>query len=155
MPNTLMKGMIRSFEYFGGVTHEVLVDNQKRAVLEASNTGKRASTNALWTWRVTMALSHERVVPIGRAPKARMSAWWATSSTISSCAIARFESWAHLNQLAEQWLREEADLRVQGTVKEVVAERFVRESAAPQAVAAAALRYLLPRDRQVGVGWLH
>ena len=38
-----------------------------------------------------------------------------------------FESWEHLNQLAEQWLREEADVRVQNTVKEVVAERFERE----------------------------
>jgi len=38
-----------------------------------------------------------------------------------------FESWAHLNQLAEQWLAEEADLRIQGTVKEVVRERFERE----------------------------
>jgi hypothetical protein len=38
-----------------------------------------------------------------------------------------FESWVHLNQLAEQWLQEEADLRLQGTVKEVVAERFERE----------------------------
>jgi len=38
-----------------------------------------------------------------------------------------FESWAHLNQLAEQWLAEEADPRVHGTVKEVVAERFARE----------------------------
>ncbi len=28
------EGIIRSFEYFGGVTHEVLVDNQKAAVLE-------------------------------------------------------------------------------------------------------------------------
>ena len=34
---------------------------------------------------------------------------------------------AHLNQLAEQWLREEADQRVQATVREVVAERFARE----------------------------
>ncbi len=38
-----------------------------------------------------------------------------------------FDSWAHLNQLAEQWLREEADLREHGTVHEVVAERFARE----------------------------
>jgi transposase len=38
-----------------------------------------------------------------------------------------FESLAHLNQLAEQWLREEADQRRHGTVKEVVAERFERE----------------------------
>jgi hypothetical protein len=40
-----------------------------------------------------------------------------------------FESWAHLNQLAEHWLVEEADQRVHGTVKEVVAERFDRERA--------------------------
>jgi hypothetical protein len=41
-----------------------------------------------------------------------------------------FESWAHLNQLAEQWLREEADPRRHGTVHEVVAERFAREAPA-------------------------
>ena len=41
-----------------------------------------------------------------------------------------FDSWAHLNQLAEQWLREEADPRLHGTVHEVVAERFVREQPA-------------------------
>jgi hypothetical protein len=39
-----------------------------------------------------------------------------------------FDSWAHLNQVAEQWLREEADPRVHGTVHEVVAERFAREA---------------------------
>lgn len=38
-----------------------------------------------------------------------------------------FESWAHLNQLGERWLAEEADQRLHGTVKEVVAERFARE----------------------------
>jgi hypothetical protein len=38
-----------------------------------------------------------------------------------------FDSWAHLNQQAEKWLAEEADLRLHGTVKEVVAERFERE----------------------------
>jgi hypothetical protein len=39
-----------------------------------------------------------------------------------------FESWAHLNQLLEQWLKDEADPRVHGTVREVVAERFAREA---------------------------
>ena len=39
-----------------------------------------------------------------------------------------FESWEHMNQLVERWLREEADPRVHGTVKEVVAERFDREA---------------------------
>jgi len=32
-------------------------------------------------------------------------------NTTSSSATGRFESWAHLQQLAEQWLREEADQR--------------------------------------------
>src|SRR3990172_9516037 len=34
------EGLIRSLEYFGGVTQEVLVDNQKSAVLQASNQGQ-------------------------------------------------------------------------------------------------------------------
>jgi hypothetical protein len=38
-----------------------------------------------------------------------------------------FESWSHLNQLAEQWLATEADPRFQRTVQEVVIERFQRE----------------------------
>ncbi len=38
-----------------------------------------------------------------------------------------FESLAHLNQLLEAWLVEEADQRVHGTVHEVVAARFARE----------------------------
>jgi hypothetical protein len=38
-----------------------------------------------------------------------------------------FESWVHLNQLAEKWLMEEADRRLHGTVREVVMERFERE----------------------------
>ena len=50
-----------------------------------------------------------------------------------------FESWAHLNQLAEQWLAEEADPRLHGTLKEVVAERFARE--APSLGALPAQRY--------------
>ena len=38
-----------------------------------------------------------------------------------------FESWAHLDRLMEDWLSGEADRRLHGTVKEVVAERFERE----------------------------
>ena len=41
-----------------------------------------------------------------------------------------FESFAHLNQLLEAWLLGEADKRLQGTVKEVVAVRFQREQPA-------------------------
>lgn len=42
----------------------------------------------------------------------------------------RFDSWSHLNQLLEQWLREEADLRVHGTHGEQVKLRFERDEQA-------------------------
>lgn len=40
---------------------------------------------------------------------------------------ASFESLEHLNRLAEHWLRTGADQRLHGTVREVVAGRFLRE----------------------------
>jgi hypothetical protein len=62
-----------------------------------------------------------------------------------------FENLTHLNQLAEQWLREEADQRLHGTVKEVVAERFVREW--PHLQALPAMRFdTAYRERRV-VAW--
>jgi len=62
-----------------------------------------------------------------------------------------FENLTHLNQLAEQWLREEADQRLHGTVREVVAARFVREW--PQLQALPARRFdTAYRERRV-VAW--
>jgi hypothetical protein len=50
-----------------------------------------------------------------------------------------FDSWEHLNQRAVTWLATEADQRLHGTVREVVAERFERE--APHLKALPAVRY--------------
>jgi hypothetical protein len=47
-----------------------------------------------------------------------------------------FDSLAQMNQLAEHWLREEADKRLHGTVNEVVEERFAREQLVLQALPA-------------------
>ena len=62
----------------------------------------------------------------------------------------RFDSWAHLNQLAEQWLREEADPRRHGTVHEVVAERFAREAPTLQPLPARRYDTAYWEARQVG-----
>lgn len=62
-----------------------------------------------------------------------------------------FESLAHLNQLAEQWLREEADQRLHGTVKEIVAERFALE--APYLKPLPALRFDTSYHERRGVSW--
>jgi transposase len=121
------EGMILSFEYFGGVTKEVLVDNQKSAVARASNQGKpqfnsRFLDLAGWYGFTPRACRPYRAQTKGKDE--RMVGY------IKQNFFARyrsFESWAHLNQLAERWLAEEADQRIHGTVKEVVIERFNRE----------------------------
>ena len=121
------EGILRSLEYFEGVTQEVLVDNQKSAVLQASNMGsprfnERFVDLAKWYGFTPRACRPYRARTKGKDE--RMVGYVKQNFFVRYRA---FESWEHLNQLAEQWLREEADLRVQGTVKEVVAERFARE----------------------------
>ena len=124
------EGIIRSLEYLGGTTEEVLVDNQKSAVLEHPMRGVVRFNERF------LDLSHH----YGFTPKACRPYRARTKGKCERVVgyikhhffqrYREFESWAHLNQLAEQWLREEADQRVHGTVKEVVAERFSREAPA-------------------------
>ena len=125
------------FEWFGGVPAEVLVDNQKCAVL-AHPARTVGSTRALWIWPATTASPRGRAGPRARTKgkDERMVGYIKHHFFVRYRA---FDSWAHLNQLAEQWLREEADQRVHGTVHEVVAERFAREQ--PQLQPLPATRY--------------
>lgn len=121
------EGLIRSLEYIGGVTQEVLVDNQKAAVLRASNQGQprfneRFVDLANWYGFTPRACRPYRARTKGKDE--RMVGYIKQNFFVR---YRRFESWTHLNQLAERWLAEEADQRVHGTVKEVVAERFERE----------------------------
>jgi len=121
------EGIIRSFEHFGGVTKEVLVDNQKAMVI-SHRIGDQVRFN-------------ERFIDLGFhygfTPKACRPYRARTKGKdermvgyIKHHFFVRyqdFESFAHLNQLAEGWLQEEADQRIHGTVKEVVIDRFTRE----------------------------
>jgi transposase len=121
------EGIVRSLEYLGGVTREVLVDNQKAAVLRASHQGQprfneRFVDLANWYGFIPRACRPYRARTKGKDE--RMVGYIKQNFFVR---YRQFESWAHLNQLAERWLAEEADLRVHGTVKEVVRERFERE----------------------------
>lgn len=121
------QGLINSFEYFGGVPQEVLVDNQKAAVVE-----HRADKPVRFNERFLDMAGHYGFTPRACRPyraqtkgkDERMVGYIKHNFFVRYRA---FDSWAHLNQLAELWLRDEADQRVQQTVKEVVAERFARE----------------------------
>ena len=121
------EGLIRSFEWFGGVTAEVLVDNQKCAVVAHPRTG--ATFNPRF---VDLAERYGFVPRACRPARARTKGKDERMvGYVKHHVFVRyraFDSWAHLNQQAEHWLREEADPRVHGTVHEVVAERFAREA---------------------------
>ena len=145
------EGLIRSFEYFGGVAEEVLVDNQKAAVLEHPVGGKPHFNERFLDLAAHYGF-HPRACKRGRArtkgKDERMVGYIKDNFFVR---YRSFESWAHLNQLAEKWLAEEADPRKHGTVKEVVAERFARE--APFLGALPAQRYDTSYREIRHVGW--
>jgi transposase len=121
------EGLIRSFEYFDGVTEEVLVDNQKSAVLVASNTGQTIFQPRFEDLAGHYGFRPRACRPYRARTKGKDERMVGYIKHNFFVRYRSFDSWAHLNQLAEQWLREEADLRLHGTLKEVVSERFVQE----------------------------
>lgn len=123
------ESLVRAFEWFGGVVAEVLVDNQKAAVIE-HRVGEAVRFNA----RFVDLASHYGFRPRACRPyrartKGKDERMVGYVKHHFFVRYRTFESLEHLNQLAEQWLACEADRRVHGTVKEVVAERFAREEA--------------------------
>jgi transposase len=133
------EGLLRSFEYFGGVTQEVLVDNQKSAVLSHS-----VGQGAVFNPRFVDLAGYYGFTPRACRPyraqtKGKDERMVGYIKQHFFVRYRAFESLAHLNALAEHWLREEADQRVHGTVKEVVSERFAREQ--PMLLSLPAVRY--------------
>ena len=122
------EGIIRSFEYFGGTTEEVLVDNQKSAVLEHPARGVVRFNERFLDLSHHYGFTPRACRPYRARTKGKCERMVGYIKHHFFQRYREFESWAHLNQLAEQWLREEADQRMHGTVKEVVAERFAQEA---------------------------
>lgn len=122
------EGLVRSFEYLEGVTSEVLVDNQKSAVLQASNQGQPRFNERFLDLAGHYGFTPRACRPYRARTKGKDERMVGYIKQNFFVRYRSFESWAHLNQLAEHWLAEEADRRVHGTVKEVVAERYEREA---------------------------
>ena len=122
------EGLVRSLEYFGGVPEEVLVDNQKSTVLVPSNSGHPRFNERFVDLAGHYGFTPRACRPYRARTKGKDERMVGYVKGNFFVRYRAFESWAHLNQLAEQWLAEEADQRLQGTVKEIVAERFLREA---------------------------
>jgi transposase len=124
------EGIIRSFEYFDGVTEEVLVDNQKSAVLEHPSNGQPRFNERFLDLSGQYGFTPRACKPYRARTKGKDERMVGYIKGNFFLRYRSFESWGHLNQLAERWLAEEADQRVQDTVREVVALRFQREKPA-------------------------
>jgi transposase len=125
------EGLIRSFEYFGGVPQEVLVDNQKVAVL-LHHADKLIFNQRFVDLGAHYGFSPRACQPQRPRTKGKDERMVGYVKHHFFVRYRSFENWTQLNSQAEQWLHEEADQRRHGTLHEVVAQRFVREAPALQ-----------------------
>jgi len=121
------EGIIRSFEYFGGVTKEVLTDNLKAAVISHSHSGKVVYNERFLDLAGHYGFTPRACRPYRARTKGKDERMVGYIKGNFFQMYRRFDSLEHINALAEKWLEEVADRRVHGTVKEVVSERFEQE----------------------------
>ena len=144
------EGILRSFEYLGGVTEEVLVDNQKSAVLRHPSNGEPFFNERFVDLAGHCGFTPKACKPYRARTKGKDERMVGYVKGNFFVRYRSFESWTHLNQLSEKWLAEEADLRVHGTVKEVVLERFEREKPLLKALPVSRFDTSYVEYRQVG-----
>lgn len=129
------ESLIEAFEWFGGVPEQVLVDNQRAAVL------KHTPGQVRFNPGFKLLAKHYRFRPKACRPyraqtKGKVERMVGYVKHHFFVRYRSFESWAQLNQQLIGWLTDEADQRAHGTIKEVVATRFAREAPALQALPA-------------------
>ena len=122
-------GLEGAFGHFGGVTEEVLFDNDRGLVVRHDRATGEVELNA----RLHAFARHWRFRPRACAPyRARTKGKDERGvGYVKKNAIAgrTFETWSAFEAHLEEWTREIADQRVHGTTGEVPVERFGRAEA--------------------------
>ncbi len=145
------EGIIRSLEYFGGVPNEVLVDNQKSLVITHHIRDAVHFNERFLDLAGNYGFTPRACRPFRARTKGKDERMVGYIKGNFFVRYRSFDSFEHMNLLAEQWLKEEADQRIHGTVKEVVAQRFLRE--APALGALPVTRYDTSYREQRMVHW--
>jgi transposase len=123
----MYEGIIRAFEHFGGVPEEVLVDNEKPLVLSHPRGWRPRFNEGFLDLAGHYGFRPRACRPNRAQTKGKDERMVGYVKHNFFQRYRSFESLDHMNRLAEKWLAEEADPRMHGTVKEVVADRFARE----------------------------
>jgi hypothetical protein len=122
-------GVEGAFRHFGGVTEEVLLDNDRGLVAHHDRATREVDFNA----RLHAFAKHWGFRPRACAPyRARTKGKDERGvGYVKNNAIAgrHFESWPALEAHLDGWVRDIADQRVHGTTGEVPIERFQRAEA--------------------------
>lgn len=123
------ESLVQAFRYFGGVPRNVLVDNQKAAVLRHDSDGRvtfNAGFLALANHYGFAARACRPQRPRTKGKTERMVGY------VKQHFFQRyrsFDSYAHLNQLLEQWLNSHASQRLLRQFQHSPAQRFEQEQA--------------------------
>jgi transposase len=124
-----LDGLERAFAHFGGVPHEVLLDNPKALVVRHDV----RTREVLFNERLHAFARYWGFQPRACAPyRARTKGKDENGvGYVKRNAIAgrHFASWAELEAHLARWMREIADLRIHGTTGERPIERFRRDEA--------------------------
>jgi len=122
-------GLEGAFRHFGGITEEVLFDNDRGLVVRHDRATREVEFNA----RLHAFARHWRFRPRACAPyRARTKGKDERGvGYVKKNAVAgrRFDSWSSFEAHLDAWTRDIADQRVHGTTGEVPIERFRRAEA--------------------------
>jgi transposase len=120
-------GLEGAFRHFGGVTHEVLIDNAKALVEEHNRQTREVKLND----RFRSFCSYWGVTPRACAPYRAQTKGKDERGVgyVKRNAIAghTFDSLDALQAHLDRWMREVADVRIHGTTGEPPIERFERD----------------------------
>ena len=121
------ESLIRSFEWFGGVSAQVLVDNQKAAVLKHPGNGQVQFNEGFLLLAQHYKFQPKACKPYRAQTKGKTERMVRYVKENFFQRYRQFESIEHLNQQLDDWLVEVADERLHRTVNEKVADRFEQE----------------------------
>ena len=122
------ESLVRAFEHFGGVTEEVLVDNQAPAV-KTREQGQVIFNPRFVDMATRYGFRPRACRPYRARTKGKTERMVGYVKDHFFQRYRHFDSWQHLNQCLAEWLETEADPRCHGTHGEIVIERFHRKEA--------------------------
>ncbi|WP_339056344.1 IS21 family transposase [Candidatus Regiella endosymbiont of Tuberolachnus salignus] len=124
------ESLVRSFNYFGGSVKNVLVDNQKAAVIKHGQNGHIEFNAGFLQLANHYGFSPRACKPYRPQTKGKTERMVGYVKHNFFTRYRQFESFAHVNQLLAMWLAKVADQRHLRQFKQTPENRFAEEKIA-------------------------